>query len=87
MPTAALVECVIELYPFSSCFERKALGRRATEGLFCYAHVRTSPERLLEVLCINTCFCPLFPSHLRSLWPVHLYELGFCGRSASAKSE
>ena len=39
-------------------------------------------ERLLEVLCV---FCPLFPSHLRSLWPVYPYELGLCRASGEGE--
>lgn len=38
-------------------------------------------ERLLEVFCINACFCPRLPSHFRSLESLHLYELSLGWRS------
>jgi len=32
------------------------------------------PERLLEVLCVNSCFCPLLPSHRHSFVPYTLMD-------------
>ena len=42
-------------------------------------------ERLLEVFGINTRLGSLLPSHIRSVWPVHLYELRLRWPSSESK--
>ena len=57
----------------------------ATEGPCCLAHPRTSFERLLEVLSINTRRRPLCPSHCWSIRSIHL--CGLRHRRPSSESE
>jgi hypothetical protein len=58
----------------------------ATEGLCRLAlTLGLRLERLLEVLGVNACFCPLLPGHLWSLRPVHLYELRLGRASGEGK--
>jgi hypothetical protein len=61
---------ILRVRPSAVCFATEGLCRLAlTLGL--------RLERLLEVLGVNACFCPLLPGHLRPLRAVHLYELRF----------
>ena len=66
----------------------KALSRFATEGLRVCADVLGSAFRgqsSLEVFRVHACFCPLLPSHLWSLRPVHFDELSFCWSSGEGE--